>query len=328
MSFQAFRYRSTASRDVGYVVTMRLPRSLPEFYAFTAERPRSLVQGTLISEQPFVTVAADAAFGHHVLAAIAAPLQRLPGVVDLSIDHDQLVALNVPRKADEFALFVDALAEVYGAILTLDLASYVGEPPPQHLSFYRHPDWVYLPRDDSFLPYVLVERGGKNHEAIDVTHSPNDGLPFISLTHTWQTEHSSTDANGNTTTYRRNHSEEILEFRAPFPFRAIGINGGAGERVRFESEAFNKEFKVHCSMPRFASDVLHPRQLEYLLRAKPYPFQILNDGRVIVTTPSNSQAAIEHMSAFLRGFFARVPDFTWKELGAWPRPIPAVNYSE
>ena len=27
----------------------------------------------------------------------------------------------------------------------------------------------------------------------------------------------------------------------------------------------------------------------------------------------------------LRGFFARVPDFVWQELGAWPRPIPEIE---
>lgn len=329
VSFQAFRYRSSTSADNGYVVTMRLPHSMPEFYLFPPERRRPLIQGVQLTSSPWLAVASEAAFGRAMLASITDPAHAMASRwrVDLSIDHDQLVALNAPRKVDELSLFVDALATIHAAVLRAGIEGAVGEPAPQHLSFYRRPHWVYEPRNDEFLHYVSVTGGGKNHQAHDIIHSQNNGLPFIAIRHTWQTESTSTDAKGRTTTRTRNHEEEVLEFQTPFPFRPLGVNRGSGERVRFESEAFNKAFKVRCGIPRFASDVLHPRQLEHLLLMKPYPFEITPDGRVLIDAPSAGPDVVDFMSNFLHGFFGRVPDFTWKELGAWPRPINKISDS-
>ncbi|MCC2593412.1 hypothetical protein LKO27_08325 [Tessaracoccus sp. OS52] len=336
VGFQAFRYRSDTFRSGGYVITMRLPKPLPPFYLFNAQTPRDNVSGHLIVPGPLQAVATDPAFGtaaHHAVApALARPPMDSSGrpmQLDLSIDHDQLVMLHAPRDVEELAKAVDWLADVQRALVSSPAMQFEGPPAPPYLSFHQRPHWRYTPRDDSVLQLVNHTRGGHGHRAEDIITSDNFGVPFIRLEHHWDTTHTRTDAKGNVQTYTQHHQEIICEFATTFPFRELSVNWGLfGDRVRFESAAFNDQFTVRSPSARFASDVMHPRQLEYFLRTSPGPFSIESDGRILVSRSDWLPDELEWFSQFLLGFFARVPDFTWKELGAWPRPIAEVeNYS-
>lgn len=86
-------------------------------------------------------------------------------------------------------------------------------------------------------------------------------------------------------------------------------------------EALNRDWQVRSSVPRFAYDVFNSRQIECVLATRPYPFAIRSDGRILVTVPSAGPDVIDFMVGFFDGFFARVPDFVWLELGDWPRPM-------
>lgn len=57
----------------------------------------------------------------------------------------------------------------------------------------------------------------------------------------------------------------------------------------------------------------------------PVSFNI-SEGRILIGGdndwwPQNIEAVL----SFLVGFFGRVPDFVWQNLGAWPRPVPEVR---
>ena len=273
--FQAFRYVTDSFRSNGYVVCMKLPKSLPSVAAFAADMPREGISGALVASTPLHVVARRPDFGTEFAAVLlpAVPLLR-------------------------------------------DTA---GQPMR-----------VYQPRDDSMLGHVNHTGGGFNHKAVDIISSANQGIPFIRLTHTWQTQHTTTDSKGNTTTHTQNHSEDIAEFQTTFAFRPVSVNWGmlkgfGGNKVEFESTAFNQQFKVRCPVPRFASDVFHPRQLEYFLRTGGLGFSIEQDGLIRVEGGKWSPAELDRTSEFLHGFFARIPDFAWKELGAWPRPIAEIE---
>lgn len=280
--FQAFRYTSDSFRSSGYVLAMKLPKSLPTVCAFHADSPRPGVSGAL-------------------------------------------VMLHVPREPAELALAVAWLERLQQNITSSPAMAFDGAPPPAHLSFQDRDHWIYRPSDDSMLRMVTHTTGGSGHAAKDIIVSENQGIPFIRLTHTWQTTTTSTDSNGNTTTQTQHHSEDITEFRTTFPFRELSVNWGMGKgfggnRVQFESAAFNQMFKVRCPVPRFASDVFHPRQLEYFLRTGGIGFSVGANGTIRVEGGTWSPAELDRTSEFLHGFFSRIPDFTWQELGARPRP--------
>ncbi|MDO5735177.1 MAG: hypothetical protein Q4P15_01730 [Propionibacteriaceae bacterium] len=337
--FQAFRYVTDSFQSNGYVVSMKLPKSLPTVAAFQADLPRAGVSGALVASAPLHVVAKRPDFGQEFTAALLPLLPSLRDsrqqqmVVDVGVDHDQLVMLHVPREPEDLALAVAWLEQVQQALTSSHALSFEGAPPPQHLSFQDRDHWVYQPRNDAMLGYVNHTRGGSSHAAVDIITSDNQGLPFIRLTHTWQTTYTTTDGEGRTTTHTQNHTEQICEFRTTFAFRAVSVNWGmfkgfGGNVVAFESAAFNQMFKVRSPVARFASDVFHPRQLEYFLRTGGLGFSIGADGLVQVEGGTWTPAELDRTSEFLHGFFARVPDFTWKELGAWPRPIAEIaNYN-
>lgn len=334
--FQAFRYTSDVFQSDGYVLAMRLPKSLPSVVSFHPDQPRDGVSGSLVASAPLHVVARRPEFGREFTSVLFPTLGSLrnsqgqPLAADIGVDHDQLVMLHVPRDPADLERAVAWLEALQRRLMSSHAAAFEGPPPPQHLSFQDREHWVYQPYDNSMLDYVNHTRGGFGHAAKDIITSDNQGVPFIRLTHTWKTQHTTTDGKGHTTTHTQHHTEHITEFRTTFPFRPVSVNWGmlkgfGGNKVLFESTAFNQTFNVRSAQPRFASDVFHPRQLEYFLRTGGLGFSIEPDGLIRVEGSTWSPAELDRTSEFLHGFFARIPDFTWKELGAWPRPIAEIG---
>jgi hypothetical protein len=310
---------------LGYVATLALPRPLPELYVAPALRPGA--QGMQKAFGPWTVTAKDPAWAEAAMAAIGGPLQALAAAwpVDLSVDGTRLVALGAPREAVRLRAFLDALGPIAQQLAGPSLASYTGDQPPAELSLYGHPSWIYRPSDDRFLAEVVHDDGGFGHEAVDVVLAETHGLRMIGLTHNWKTTRTetSTDAEGHTTTrtVTDNHSEPLLEFHLPWRFGDLSVNwSGWGDRVRFESSDFDRAFKVRCAQPKFASDVFHPRQMEFMLRAQPLPFAI-ESGRVRIGVGDNDPALIARSADFLITFFAGVPNFVWEDLGFAEPPI-------
>ena len=145
------------------------------------------------------------------------------------------------------------------------------------------------------------------------------------LTHRWTTTRTVTDSEGRTRTETDHHKEVLCQFRTAFPFRPISVNWGLfGRGQRFELEGFNERFKVKSPDPRFASAVIHQRQMEYLMGWGAPSFSIEADGLILMDGRDWLPEDIDRADSLLRGFFARVPDFVWDDLGT-RRPIPEVT---
>ena len=56
---------------------------------------------------------------------------------------------------------------------------------------------------------------------------------------------------------------------------SLGVFSSRG--ISFESQAFNEKFAVHAQDTKFAYDVVHPRQMEYLMASRPVSFRIAED---------------------------------------------------
>ena len=284
--FSAFKYETSEWRSPGYIVRMPLGRSL----------------------QP---------------AQLASP----DGGAPITVDHDSIVLTGSPEGADELAASIETLASVRSSFLSSAAGQLEGPPAPEGLSFVGRPHWTYIARDDSYLDYVDATLGGFNHEAHDIIVSPNSRIPFVRLTHRWQTRSTRTDSEGRTHTTTHNHRETLCQFRTTFPFPALSVNWGiVGAWQRFEWEEFNSRFKVRCGDSKFASDVMHQQQMEYLMRANPPGFLIESNGVVRIGEGADwTVDEIDWASSFLFGFFGHVPNFVWQQLGAWPRPVPQLE---
>jgi len=77
--------------------------------------------------------------------------------------------------------------------------------------------------------------------------------------------------------------------------------------LQFESEAFNKEYRVQCEVPKFASDVLDARMMEWLLdNGSACTFEAVGD-RVLVAGPRIEPAFLTDLLSVARGFAQHVP---------------------
>ena len=321
--FTAFKYASTEWRSYGYAVAMPLPRSLP---------PGAVSRGTIgdlpnlgepITAGEFTASAPDQGYAGILMDAIA---PHLRGPYRVTVDHACIVLVDAPREADPLEDAVEQLAAIRASLLNSTAAQLTWPDAPAQLSFYERPEWVYLPQANEYLGNVNYTGGGFDHEAHDVILAHNGGLPFVRLRHTWKTRHTRTDAEGRTRTDIRHHEETLCEFRTTFPFQDLSVNWGLfGRSQQFEWEDFNRRFTVRTDNPRFGSDVIHQRQMEYLMSSNAPKFQIA--GGVIRVGDGGRwlPADIDGASQFLHGFFGRVPNFVWQELGAWPRPIAEIE---
>jgi hypothetical protein len=110
-----------------------------------------------------------------------------------------------------------------------------------------------------------------------------------------------------------NHSEIVTAIMTPFSFPLLSVSGGGGgEKVRFKSEQFNDRFTVRTADPKFASDVIHPRTMEFLMAVQPPGFRI-EGGVMRFAVDRHDTQLIGVCADFAHEFFGCVPPFVWRD---------------
>ncbi|GAA3104015.1 hypothetical protein JOF29_003565 [Kribbella aluminosa] len=338
-SFQVIEYKSPYWS--GWVGMVTLSRRLPELWITGGETtPRYGVLAQAVPAPPqlgpgWQVGTMDPAYAQETMSPqlcrqLTALAAGQPGV-NLSIDGDQVVVLDPPRKdLDRLAPWLEQLGAIATSIDSTPLDRWIQPEPARRLTFYHHPDWNWIGVDDSLLQFAPVQRGGSNHRTSDVVRGRDgDGPPFVAFEHHWTTTRteSYTDSNGNTQTrtVTEHHSEPVLGFQLPVRMPPLTVGRkGLSRGIEFESAAFNKQFAVFAQDAKYAYDVIHPRQMEYLMAAQGRPFRIEQDW-VWFSPGEHSQPAIAHCSLYLRGFLGRVPRFVWRNLGLPDTPYPAIE---
>jgi hypothetical protein len=334
VDFRVFEYACSEGgpRFSERVASVRLPFPLPDLF-IGGGTPRAGVNLPAVNVLPDLQVQAhDANYARAVLAGgVPGALQRFRQMagdrVDLSVDGSNLVSVGAPKEPEALAAYLEALADVARAVAGNGLQSYAIPAPVPRLGFYGRPDWQLIEQDDSLIHRYGLTTIGMNHRTEKVVRSPNDGLPFDAFVHRWQTQRTETytDSEGRTRTrtVTDDHSEVVLAITLPFAWPLLSVDGGwGGERVRFESEEFNDAFTVRTSEPRFASVVIHPRTMEYLMATRPPGFRI--EGQLMRFYPREHDTSLIGLCADVaHGFLARVPSFVWKDHQISPPPFRA-----
>jgi hypothetical protein len=337
--FQVIEYKT--EHWSGWVGMVTISRRLPELWITGGEtQPRFGVAATVVPSPPqlgpgWQIGAMDPAFAAAVLTPqvcerLSALAAGQPGA-NLSIDADQVVVLDPPRKdAELLGPWLELLATLGAAIDAAPLDPWIQPEQPPRMTFYHHPEWYWIGVDDSLLQLPSVTRSGHDHSTKEVIRGRDgDGPPFVAFTHHWKSTRTETytDSEGRTQTRTvvEHHSESILGFQLPvvMPWIEVGRRG-FGRGISFESEAFNERFAVKAHDTKFAYDVIHPRQMEYLLANPPASFRIV-DGWAWFSAGVHNQPTIAHCSLFLGGFLARIPRFVWRNLGLPESPYPALE---
>jgi hypothetical protein len=326
--FRVFEYTSSEGgpKFDDRVASVQLPLPLPDLFVST-DHARSGVELPQVEADPRYQVrAADAgyagtALSASVLDAIAA-FGQAGHKVDLSIDGQQLVAVGTPKDPEQLQGYLEKLGAVAQAFNPGALAPYRATPPTPGFGFYGHPDWQLIGRDDTLIAKYDLTTAGFGHTTDKVIRGANDGLPIEAFIHRWKTQRTETytDSNGRTQTrtVTENHSEVVTAIMMPFSFPMLSVGGGwGGKKVRFESEEFNDRFTVRTDNPKFASDVINPRTMEFLMAAQPPGFRIAGNGMRFSVDKHDTQL-IGFCADFAHEFFGRVPSFVWKNLQITP----------
>lgn len=125
-----------------------------------------------------------------------------------------------------------------------------------------------------------------------------------------------TTSTGKTTT-TTTHPFGILEVAVPIDLPGIdlapevwGQSFFSGKDVQFESDEFNREWRVTANDARAAHDLVHPRTMELLLASAGYRW-VLAGPRIHVVKSGGKPTAIDYetMLRELRAFVALIPGY-------------------
>lgn len=186
--------------------------------------------------------------------------------------------------------------------------------------------WQYVARDDRWADSFEGAPFGRGHgrHATNVLSGSFDGRPFVAFDFVYHTTETSTDAQGHTTSREESHrfSVAALDAGAAFPPLEVSPEGFMGRMVgrltgrdiELESEDFNRAFTVTCPDRKFASDVLHPRMMDYLLGHPDVAFRF--QGRWLLAVHAGSQPVLEVSQRLgeLDAVLDQVPEFVWREV--------------
>lgn len=322
-----YTYRGAGPKYSGHLACLELPFALPDAFLSGAGQPRvgigiagrALVQGEAGGVR---VIAADDGLVRDLLGALEAPVAAFGqqvGAIDLGVDGSRLVASGAPKDPDELTAFLAALDPVAQAIVAAPALAAHRVPPSAGNWYYGHPEWAFVGSDDTVLDTYPVDTDGYGHRTEDLVRGVRDGIRLEAFTHTWKTDHieTTTDAEGHThtRTVTEDHSEPVCGFVLPFDFPALSVNGSrVGEKVRFESSDFNAAFTVRTADPKFASDVIHPRMMEWLLARRPTGWTL--QGPVVTfDVAEHDLLVVDDCGEVLRGWLGRIPRFVWQDRG-------------
>jgi hypothetical protein len=135
-------------------------------------------------------------------------------------------------------------------------------------------------------------------------------------------EDRSTDRDGKTTTSTSHASYLLvrlpvatpgLELRGEHVFDKFAAFFGFAD-LEFESAEFNRRFHVAATDKRFASDLVHPRMMEFLLAAPEYDLLIADGALLVMHSGTWEPEEFVAARGFVAGLLERWPPFLWDRL--------------
>jgi hypothetical protein len=84
--------------------------------------------------------------------------------------------------------------------------------------------------------------------------------------------------------------------------------------IELELEDFNRAFTVSCPDRKFASDVLHPQMMEFLLQHRDVGWRFERDSMLMVSGTRRSVAEIDATLALMDQISDLIPEFVWRQV--------------
>lgn len=183
--------------------------------------------------------------------------------------------------------------------------------------------WTWISEDNSFADRWTGEPFGQgdHRRAQNVIQGLRDGRPIVAFDYSYQTH--TTDGRGQRSTTTHHYGmcatsmptrvprlQVIRENMATRIGRALGIDD-----IDFESEDFNRKFRVSCPDRKFASDVLHPRQLALLLHKGFADWRMEGSDLLCWAKVDHTPAQVLESLRLLDEILDGIPSFVWRDRG-------------
>ncbi|GAA1554170.1 hypothetical protein GCM10009789_04510 [Kribbella sancticallisti] len=170
-------------------------------------------------------------------------------------------------------------------------------------------------------------RTGDNRRVRNVLSGLYQGRQIVAFDYTYQT-HSSNGKGGRRTT---THKFGVVVMRLPGALPRLevtheGIFGGAVANalgfadLQFESEQFNRAFRVEADDARFGHAVIHPQMMEMLLGRGEIGWRIEGDSLIGWDPGAHTPVEVMNRLQLLQYVVDHVPPYVWRDYaGVDPR---------
>jgi len=160
---------------------------------------------------------------------------------------------------------------------------------------------------------------GFGRRAYNVLYGTHDGRDLVSFDYEYKTR-TSTGKQTTTTVHRFS----VLGLSMGVAMRPLSVDPEnlldrfvgrlTGTDIDMESEDFNRAFTVSSPDRKFASDVLHPQMMEFLLAHPQLGWRFEQDSMLVIAPGRRAPEQIDATLAVMDGITDRVPDFVWLRL--------------
>jgi hypothetical protein len=160
---------------------------------------------------------------------------------------------------------------------------------------------------------------GFGRRAYNVLYGAHEGRALVSFDYEYKTQ---TTNGKQTTTQVHRFSVLGLSMGVHMPSLTVDpenflerfVGRLTGNDIDLESDEFNRAFTVGCPDRKFASDVLHPQMMEFLLEHRHVGFRFERDSMLMVAQGQRTPAQIDATITVMDGITDRVPEFVWLRL--------------
>ncbi|HZX05233.1 hypothetical protein [Kribbella sp.] len=196
--------------------------------------------------------------------------------------------------------------------------------------FASQQGWSYVESNDSLANQWAGTpfNTGDHWRVKNVLSGPFNGHQMVAFDYSYQTH--STDSNGRRTTTTHKFGVVVLQLPGALPHLEVtheGIFGGAvanafGFRdLQFESDQFNRAFRVKADDERFGHAVVTPRMMELLLARGEIGWRIEGDSLVGWDRGAHEPNEVMNRLSLLEQVVQQVPPYVWRDYaGVDPRP--------
>ena len=160
---------------------------------------------------------------------------------------------------------------------------------------------------------------GSGRSAGNAVYGQHDGREFVSFDYEYKTTSGSGE---NKTTTTHNFSVLAMSMGVSLPTLTVDpenflerfVGRVTNSDIDLELEDFNRAFTVNCPDRKFASDVLHPRMMEFLLQHRDVGWRFERDSMLMVASGQRSIQQIDATLALMDQIADQIPEFVWKQV--------------